>query len=193
MIDFKAKSRFTSSLLKCQTIVLAGGQTEHLETAARSFCEAAALSGLHSAWRHTDRIASASGVGVVELCISPSSIECPGNRTPDTVIVLTDGALKEMLASRMFDRLSSACRVILDDAIDRPRTRAELFRIPFNVQWGESRAALAALMVHLEITDAFPPAAFDTILRDSLGVAGVLSDDLLFAMAGSKNLQGLDA
>ncbi len=170
--------RFSSPLLKKESILIAGGSPEQVEPAVKLFCEAASLSGLHVACRHNEPAFPGAAAPVVELCLSPTPLTCTGVLVPDAVIVLSSGGMEELLASRLFDRLPFSARVILDAGLGRPRTSAEIYHLPFRSITDERGAVPAALMVYLALSGIFPVEAFEAMLGGAAGGVADLSEDL---------------
>jgi len=140
-------------------IVLAGSAGERVQSAARRFCQAAALCGLCSTQKNDNPVTQGSGFSLSEVIVSPTEILYTGIEIPDAVIAVSRDGLQEIRENGTLDRLTSGSLLILDESLSAPDTPAVLHRRPFRQENGASQAAAKALEYYLELTSVFPRAA----------------------------------
>ncbi|MFN7967129.1 MAG: thiamine pyrophosphate-dependent enzyme [Acidobacteriota bacterium] len=89
------EARFSATLERPRSVVIAGSAGGKVRSAARLLGEAALLSGLWAAQRDDYPITVKTGHSIAELVLSPRSIDYTAITRPDVMIVLSkDGAAK---------------------------------------------------------------------------------------------------
>lgn len=148
--------RYENNLADQIGIVIAGSAGERVQSAARRFCEAAVLCGLHCTQKNDNPVTQGSGFSLSEIVLSPSDISYTGIDDPSAVIVVSSDGLRELHDKRVFDRLTADSLLIIDRELEVPQTAARVHEYPFRKEFGGKKAALNALEYYLAVSNVFP-------------------------------------
>jgi len=172
--DFILK-KFEPELRRRVGIVIGGSAGEKVQSAAATFCEAAAMCGLHSSQKNDNPVTQGTGFSLAELCVAPAAIGYTGIDSPDAVIVASDAGARKLAADGIFGRCGPGTIILCDSEINPPECAGQIMNIPLRGTFGPARAALGGLAVLLSASRFFPPEAFfETIRLRDAGLAGSL-------------------
>ncbi len=140
-------TRYSHQLANRQEIILAGDAGMKIGSAARIFCTASLLAGLHTSHRHDYPVTVQSGFSISEIVLSPDPIAHPAVGIPSHVVALFPAGLKKVLP--IIHSLTPGSTLYLDSSLPEVKTNAEVIRMDFSTTGKPLRRkehrALAAL------------------------------------------------
>jgi 2-oxoglutarate ferredoxin oxidoreductase subunit beta len=167
--------KYRSTLGRRIGIVIGGSAGEKVQSAAATFCEGAAMSGLYSSQKNDNPVTQGTGFSLAEVCVAPAEIDYTGIDSPDAVIVTSEAGARQLVSGNVFGRCRPDTIIVCDTEIGIPDSPGEIVRIPLRKTFSPARAALGALAVVLEKLELYPSEAFfeGIRLRDA-DLAGVI-------------------
>lgn len=164
-----AVGEFTAQMTEPLGVVLAGTAGERVQSAATLLAQAAILAKLNVTQKNDNPVTQGSGFSVSEVILSPKEILFTGIEAPDAILVLSGDGARELGRGGAFDRTTQATVVLADSDVALPELECQVLRYPFRKQAGGKQAAMAALTVWLELTQALPVEAFWAALNARYG------------------------
>jgi len=110
-------------------IVVAGSAGQKIRSAASVFALAAILSGLKATQKDDYPITIMTGHSIAEINLSPDPIQYTEIESPDYFLIISEDGLKK--TSGWVKQLPASCKLLVEEGLEIPETRAEVLRIPF--------------------------------------------------------------
>lgn len=154
--------RFTSSLGRRFSVVIAGSAGGRVGSAARILARAAILSGLYAAQRNDYPVTVKTGYSTSELVLGPAPIDYAGVTRPDLLLVLSAEGRKQ--ARRYLERMDHAGEVLALAECLPLETRARVTTLDLaatGVRLHTSQHALAAVAAAVARFGLVPAVALD--------------------------------
>lgn len=164
------EARFTSTLDRPHSVVIAGSAGGKVRSAARLVGEAALLSGLWAAQRDDYPITVKTGHSIAELVLSPRAIDYTAIARPDVLIVLSkDGAAK---VGKPLAAMQPDDRVFVVPDVGELKTKAQVTVIDpaqAPIRLGAGRVALYCVAMVLKQTGLISIEALEAaaLLKDA--------------------------
>jgi len=171
--------KYESVLGRRVGIVIGGSAGEKVQSAAATFCEAAAMSRLHSSQKNDNPVTQGTGFSLAEVCLGPTEIDYTGIDSPDAVIVTSDAGAKQLISRGLFRRCRPDTLIICDDGIQIPDNPGIVVRLSLRKTFTPARSALGALAIVLHRLELYPSGAFleGIRLRDA-NLAGMMEEKI---------------
>ena len=133
-------------------IVIAGSAGQKIRSAATVFALAGIQAGLQATQKDDYPITIMTGHSVSEIILSPDPIEYTAIESPDYFLVISEDGLKKTAA--WIRQLPFTCKLMVDEGLDIPDTRAEVLKIPFTTTAREvGRLSIGIIALAALLTD----------------------------------------
>jgi hypothetical protein len=136
------KKKFDSSLKGRLAISIAGSAGEGVQSAAEFLAKAAIKSGLHVTKKGSYPVTVGVGFSAADIIISSEQINFTGISEPDILIITSPDGLSYI---RTIITGMNKGKILIDDQLEAPVTRAEIIKVPFRNRAGEKSCSLYSI------------------------------------------------
>lgn len=144
---------FSNELSQPISVLVGGSAGEGVQTAAKTFAQAAMRTGLEVSKKGEYPVTVGSGFSTTEVIMSPRKIEFTGIDSPDNVIMVSSAGLNHSYSE--VQSMQSGL-FIADQSLELPKNGAEVITKPFRDKAGGKGAALSGLTYWLKKVGIFP-------------------------------------